>query len=596
MKIKNFAWIPALLIVSTLSVGQNNCSGSPPTGTCPAPAPPFQAWCAGNNAQSTCPGGTSHIGFSTSTPKSGSWTKSFEGLDAASILAVPGIPRSQPDANGGVGPTNGNGVGQYLQFAGNYVQAFDRKTGNGIFSKQANSGGAPQPITSLFAPGGSNFCGSGSLDGIASYDRMDGVFVLANLFNPGAQGTYYYCIGVSAAAGGVPASNLQGSNGQSYWNTYAYNMNPAIPINPNNGKPYFPDYPRFGTWSDGFYITFDLEDQAKNFNIVGFEVCKLDKASILAGLSSGAPVCYTYIPSYVTPAKDISLIHSPLPADFEGTNPVPANTAGEYFMAQVNPSNPGTNDQCSQMPCTSNQLAFWTWTSFTSGAGPKMITLATAYTPGCYNPQHPFNTVCIQQPYGGFSDSVGDRLMHRLAYRYINAGGVKGEFITAVHTVQENATTSRTGVRYYVLQASSNPTVALKGDLQDATTHYFVSVPSVAMDKSGNLGITVTVTGNTNQGASANYDPSPFFLAVASNGSPGTPVPILANSGNSGQDETDGFWGEYVSVSSDPVDDLTFWASNVYMNGNQVSHCLGNDVSGCKWASRVFVCKRGSGC
>jgi len=598
MKMRNFALTLGFLSISSLAVlAQNNCSASPPLGTCPAPAAPLQTWCAGNNGNSTCPGGTSHIGFSTSQPKTGSWTKSFEGLDAATIVAIPGIPRTQADTNGGIGPTNGNGVGQYLQFAGNYVQAYDRKTGNGIFSKQANSGAVAQPITSLFTPGGNNYCGSGSLDGIASYDRLDGVFVLANIFNPGANGVFYYCIGVSAAVGGNPANNLQGSNGQSYWNTYAYELNPAIPANPNNSnKPYFPDYARFASWSDGFYITFDLEDPAKNYNIVGFEVCKLDKANIIAGLSSNPPVCYTYIPTYITPTNDISLIHSALPADFEGGNPIPSNTAGEYFLAQINPSNPGTNNQCTQSPCTSNQLAFWTWSGFTSGAAATLINLNLPFTPGCYNTDHPFNTVCVRQPYGGFSDSVGDRLMHRLAYRYLNVGGVKGEFLTVAHTVEEDSSTGRTGLRYYIISASNSPTIARKGDLQDRTFHYFVSVPSVAMDKNGDVGLTFTVTGATSAGSANNYDPSPFLLTIGNTGVPGAPVQILSNSGSAGQDETDGFWGEYVSVSADPNDDLTFWATNEYMNGDQVSNCSGNNVSGCKWATKVFTCKKGSGC
>ena len=600
MKFGYFVRLAALLWLSSLvSFGQNNCSGSPPTGTCPAPAAPFQAWCAGNNNQSTCPGGTSQIGFSTSSPKSGTWTKFFEGLDAAGILAVPGLPRTQSDQNGGIGPSNGSGVGQYLQFAGNYVQAFDRKTGNGIFSKQPGSGGVPQPLTSLFTPGGANYCANGSLDGIATYDRLDGVFLLANIYNPNVAGVFYLCVGVSASVGGIPANNLQGFNGQSYWNTYAYNLNPAIPINPNSNKPYFPDYLRYGSWSDGLYVSWDLEDPARNYNIVGFEVCKLDKAKIIAGLSSSAPVCYTYIPSYVAGADgtDISLIHTLLPADFEGGNPIPSNTAGEYFLALVNPSNPGTNNQCNQMPCTSKQLAFWTWSGFASGAAPRLINLTSSFTPACYNPDHPFNTVCIQQPYGGFSDSVGDRLMHRLAYRYLSVGTIHGEFLAVAHTVQEDSNTLRTGIRYYVLAAGSNPTVALGGDLQDFTFHFSVSVPSVALDKNGNLGVAFTVTGSTASGSSSNYDPSPFFITVSNAGRAGQPVPMLTNSGAAGQDETDGFWGEYASVSSDPNDDLTFWATHEYINGNQVSNCAGQNVSGCKWATRVFTCKKGSnGC
>lgn len=597
MKIKTCAIAILVIGLSSLAaVAQNNCNGTPPTGTCPAPSAPVQTWCAGNNSASTCPGGTSWIGFETSLPAAESWSGQFEGLDAASILSSGSIPRPQPDPNGAVGPISSSGVGQYLEFSANYVQAFDRATGNGIFSKSRNSGAAPQPMSILFAPGGSAYCGTGSLDGIATYDRIDGVFVLANLYNTGTLNNRYLCIGVSASVGSVPANNLEGLNFQSPWNVYAYALAPAIPLNAA-GIPYFPDYARFGTWSDGFYISWDLQDTSRNYDIVGFEVCKLDKADIVAGLSSNSPVCYTYIPGYVAgpSGTDSSLIHTLMPADFEGNNPIPADTAGEYFVAQVNPSNPGSNVQCSLAPCTSNQLAFWTWSSFTSGAGPAYITLSKAYTPGCYNVNRPYNTVCIPEPYGGVIDSVGDRLMYRLAYRYVTTGTI-GEYLAVAHTVQEAARGRRTGIRYYKIKAGSSPSLVFQGDVQDTTDYYFLSMPSVAMDQNGDLGITFTVTGNTSRGSATNYDPSPFLVTVNSSGTQGPRVPILSNTGASGQDETDDFWGEYVSVSSDPNDDLTFWAVDEYMNGNQTSNCTSSRGSGCTWATRVYTCQKGSGC
>jgi hypothetical protein len=505
--------------------------------------------------------------------------------------------RPQPDPNGAVGPTDTNGTGQYLEFSANYVQAFDRKTGNGIFSAQPGSGANPRPSQTPFLPGGSSYCANGSVDGIVTYDRIDGVFVLANIFNPGGGGTYYYCIGVSAPSGSVPASNLQGSNNRSNWNVYAYSLNPAIPHDAA-GHLYFPDYQRFGTWSDGFYVAWDLEDPSLNYDIVGFEVCKLDKADIIAGLSSNPPLCYTYIPTYVTGAggTDRSLIHTLLPADFEGNNPIPGNTAGEYFLAQVNPSDPGTNNQCSAAPCTSNQLAFWTWSGFAAGAGPTYISFpASPFTPGCYDPKHPYNTICVPEPYGGLIDGLGDRLDYRLAYRYLS-GAPSGEYLVVAQTVQENAASQRTGVRYYLIAAGSSPSIVRIGEIQDPTNRLFASMPSVAMDKNGNLGITFTVTGNTKRGSVMNYDPSPFFITVARSGKLGAPVPILSNSGASGQDETDDFWGEYVSVSSDPNDDLTFWAVNEYMNGDQTANCTAKVGSGCTWATLVFTCKKGSGC
>lgn len=568
---------------------QNSCGSTPPTGTCPAPAPPVQAWCAGNNSQSTCNGGTVWVGFDTTSPATGSWTNQFEGIDAATILASSQTPRPQPDPNGGVGPTVA-GVGQYLESAANEVQAYDRATGNPIFSRTPGGTATPQPLTSIFG-NGSN-CGNASLDGIATYDRMDEVFVLGNLFNPGGVGNYYYCIAVSAPVGGVPASNLEGYQNKSYWNAYSYSLDSAIPKN-TNGHYYFPDYARFGSWSDGFYASWDLEDIDNKYSIVGFEVCKLDKHDILAGLSSTAPVCYTYIPSYVAGSggTDSSLIHSPLPADFEGNQPIPGNTAGEYFLAQVNPSNPGTNDQCTVSPCTSNTLAFWTWSGFVNGAAPSFVKVAT-YTPGCYDTVKPYITTCVPEPWGGTIDSLGDRLNYRLAYRVLGST----EYLAVAHTVQASTSYQRTGINYLLLKAGSAPSVIYQGDLVDNTYHYFLSMPGVAMDMNGDMGITFTVTGSSAHGSASNYDPSPFFITLNSTGKVGQPVAILKNSGSSGQDETDNYWGEYVSVSSDPNDDLTFWAVDEYMNGNQISHCTPPVGTGCTWATRVYVCKKGSGC
>lgn len=598
VKIYQICWVAVCL--AAVSYAQNNCSVAPPTGTCPAAAPPSLVWCAGNNSASTCPGGTSWIGFSTSAPASGSWTNQFEGLDAASVLAASRVPTPQPDPNGAAGPMNSSGVGQYLEFSENFVQAFDRATGNGILSTHRNIGASPQPLTGLFSPGGKGYCGSGSFDGTASYDRIDGVFVLANIFHATGGGDYYYCVGVSAPTGGVPASNLAGPNSQTNWNVYALDISPAIPSN-SSGHGYFPDYARFGTWSDGFYVSWDLEDINQNYDIVGFEVCQLDKADMIAGLTLNPSACFTYIPSYVSGQNGTnrSLIHTLLPADYEGTNSIPSNSAGEYFMALVNPSNPGSEQQCNVAPCTSNQLAFWTWSGFKSGSAPTMITLKKAFTPGCYNTNRPYDTYCVPEPYGGYIDGLGDRLMNRLAYRYIVAGGVGQEFLAVTHTVQENSTTGRTGIRFYKIKAGANPTIAVSSDIQDKVNSYFYAMPSVAMDKKGDLGITFTATGNMKKGGSStNYDPSPFFVSVAALGKVGTPVAVLSNSGASGQDETDSFWGEYVSVTPDPDDDLTFWAVDEYMNGNQVSNCSYQQKigTGCTWATRVFTCKRGSGC
>ncbi len=388
MKISSCVSTIALVALSSLfSVGQNNCSAVPKTGICPAAAP-VQNFCAsgGSDKGSTCKA-HNWWGFATVAPGSGTAGAQFEGIDASQAVN----PAPRVASNGGVGPTVTVGSqtqGQYFQFAGNYVQAFDKATGNPIFSNAPNAGpAAPQSFGTLFSPNALKYCKTPINEGVAEYDRLDSAFVLGDIVYTAATKTYHYCFGISAsnANGAVSTSLLSAGNGKSYWNVYVYNITPALPRK-SAGARYYPAHPRFGSWSDGFYVTWDLLDPTSN-GTIGLEVCKLDKADIIAGNKSSAPICYTYIPSYAVGKKGTgdSLVHTLLPADFEGSNAIPTNTAGEYFMALVNPSNPGTNNPCTQSLCQSNQLAFWTWAGIATQTPPTMIATANNYTPGCYN-------------------------------------------------------------------------------------------------------------------------------------------------------------------------------------------------------------------
>jgi hypothetical protein len=583
MKIRSCLSTIALVGLSSLfSVGQNNCSVVPKTGVCPAAAP-VQSFCAsgGSTVGATTCKTINWWGFASIAPGSGTAGSQFEGIDASQ--AVNPAPIVSP--NGGVGPnvTVGSQTeGQYLQFAGNYVQAFDKATGNPIFSNKPNTAPAvPQSFGTLFTPNAVKFCKNPINEAVAEYDRLDSAFIIGDIAYNATSKIYNYCFGISTNnANGAVSNNLQSpGNGRSYWNVYVYNINPSLPRKAV-GVRYYPAHPRFGSWSDGFYVTWDVLDPATN-GTVGLEVCKLDKADIVAGNNTKVPICYTYIPSYTVGKKGTndSLVHMLLPADFEGSNPIPSTTAGEYFMALVNPSNPGTNNPCTQSLCQSNQLAFWTWSGITSQTPPTMITTANNYTPGCYNPFNVKKTTCVPEP--GFptnlTDSVGDRLMHRLAYRVL--GGV--EYLAASHTVEEDHITARTGVRYYKIQAGSTPTIVVQSgstttpDVQDSTNGTFYIVPSVSMDNNGDLGITFAASGTA-------FDPSPFFVTTDTNGVLGTPLNICSGTGctATGEDQSDAHWGPMVSATTDPTDDLTFWATDEYFSANQTLCC--------SWQTRIY--------
>jgi hypothetical protein len=588
MKIKEFVLTLLLVVLACIgSTAQNNCTSVPATGVCPAPAPPKQLWCA-SGSSSALKHNCRLInwwGFATVAPGTGAAGSQFEGIDASQFVN----PFLTVSPNGGVGPSVTVGStteGQYLQSASGYVQAYDKSSGNAIFSNSPNAGPAvPQPFGSLFAPGATVYCNSPLNQGIAEYDRLDSVFVTGNI-SAGGSNSYYYCLGVSAnnsAAGATSTNLLGGGNGKSYWNAYVYSITSSLPKKSRFVR-YAPGNARFGTWSDGFYVTWDLLDPTSS-HAIGFEVCKLDKADILAGTNSTAPTCFSYIPSYAVGKKGTkdSLIHTLLPADFEGSNPIPSNTAGEYFLAQVNPSNPGTNNPCNKLPCQSNQLAFWTWAAVTSQTPPTSITTANQYTPACYNPFKPTQTVCVPEPGypNNFLDSVGDQLMHRLAYRVLQ----NQEYLAAAHTVEEDSVSARTGIRYYKIQGASTPVIVVESgssslpDIQDSTNGNSYLVPSVAMDNNGDLGFNFTASGT-------GLNPTPYSATTDANGTLSTPVNICSGTGGctaTGENQSDAHWGSIVSTTTDPTDDLTFWSTGEYFSTNQTSCCT--------WQTRIYLGK-----
>jgi hypothetical protein len=60
-------------------------------------------------------------------------------------------------------------------------------------------------------------------------------------------------------------------------------------------------------------------------------------------------------------------------------------------------------------------------------------------------------------------------------------------------------------------------------------------------------------------------------------------------------------WGEYVSASIDPTDNVTFWAAGQHLAQTEdICHgvegtCGTADYSHCYWKTAVFTCKKGSG-
>jgi hypothetical protein len=614
MRIRNCV-LMLFVFTSAYSMGQT-CQGDCQTG---AIAGPYTAAQTAENTDGNFP---QCVGLSCGTGWNGN---QLEGIDAQQNIGSQYQFYEQNyyniDANIAVGPTVSGENAQVLEWVnGDYVQAFDKVTGLPIFTIAGGTEGVPVTVDRLWSSSTQPECQDSTGNVQVLYDRLDNVFVISRRITYLVSGINHYtwCIALSSG------SDL--SNTTTIWHAYEFKMDTAIPCLPSsNGCTtgtsyyYYPDWPRIGTWSNGFYITFDLQDPTVGYTEAGFEACQLDRADMVLGQPANPMTCYTYM---IPQNEEPSLIHSVDVGDIDSANgetvPPP-----EYFLSMVSPSNQQQGDNgegvCTSQstPCTSNQLALFTWE--TSGlVGPTFVTV-NPYTPGCYDTSKPgseINTVCVPVPttnlsqigaYGsllcgdyvpGFPclDSLGDRMANRLTYNNLTSSGSgpNGAYLTASHVVMESASNERTGIRYYILQVLNGAATVLVNsggtsgppDLQDPNGTLYYFMPSAALDKNGNLAIEYTTSGaycsNCQTNPAIGVDVLPWGASLFD-------PPTLIMQGT-GDEENTTHWGQYAATVIDSTDDLTFYGMGEYFNTSQTgtSNCA-VPASNCHtWQTRIF--------
>ena len=288
----------------------------------------------------------------------------------------------------------------------------------------------------------------------------------------------------------------------------------------------FNDFPKMGVWPDGYYITYNMFKSGRSFS--GANVCALERAQMLLGLSA-RQIC-----------KLTTAAHSIEPADLEGLVPPP-----------------GTANPMLSIGTTSLQAWRYSvnWTAGTSTlTGPTTL-------PGVSFSRACGGGTCIPQP--GTSqtlDSLGDRLNYRLSYR--NFGTRESMVIT--HPV---ATGGTSGIRWYELRnatgqtlSSANPVVFQQGTFSPDSTYRWMG--SAALDKTGGIAIGYNVS-------SSSVVPSIRYAYRGPSdpaGALGNETNILVGSGS----QTTGLarWGDYSTVSVDPVDGCTMVFTTEYLPAN----------------------------
>ena len=284
-------------------------------------------------------------------------------------------------------------------------------------------------------------------------------------------------------------------------------------------QPSFPDYPKLGVWPDAWYLSFNMFNGRQ---FAGGRACALDRASMLTG-ANATQQCFQLSTSF----------GGLLPSDLDGSTPPPTGSPN-YYVAF------GTNSL--------NLWKFhvdWVTPANSSFNGPTGIPVAS-FSEACGG------GACI--PQAGTTqllDSLGDRLMYRLAYR--NFGD--HESLVVNHSVTAGTSV---GVRWYELRnPGGSPTVFQQSTY--APDANFRWMGSIAMDHAGDIALGYSVS-------SSSLHPAIRFTGRA----PSDPMNSLQaeNSiieGTGFQQKNLSRWGDYTSISVDPVDDCTFWYTDQYL-------------------------------
>jgi hypothetical protein len=276
------------------------------------------------------------------------------------------------------------------------------------------------------------------------------------------------------------------------------------------------DYPKLGVWPDGYYVTFNMFYG----NLSGGRTCVMDRNNMISASGTpGAIQCF-----------QISSYWSLLPADLDGTT-APPSGAPNYQL------NFGTNSLRLW-----KYKVNWATPSLSTLTGPTAIAVASFSTAGSIPQSGTTQTL----------DSLSDRLMHRLAYRN------RGSYETLVVTHSVAAGTAASGVRWYEIRnPNGTPTVYQQGTFSPDSTARWMG--SIAMDKDGNMAVGYSAS-------SSSIYPAIRYTGRLATDALGTMQAenTLVNGGGS---QTAGLsrWGDYSSMTVDPVDDCTFWYTTEYL-------------------------------
>jgi hypothetical protein len=317
-----------------------------------------------------------------------------------------------------------------------------------------------------------------------------------------------------------------------------------------------PDYPKWGVWVDGYYQHQNVFGGPNGF---GSEPCAYDRNSMLKGNLNAKQVCF-FAPTIFDDGM--------LPADIDSPGILPAAGQPELYLGSIDNTPPTSNVIYAYLfHANFSDPKKSTFTGF-GGTLPISVPIFTLSCGGAG-----FGDCVPQKANGSLLESIGDRLLYRLAYR--NFGDHQSWLV--VHDV--TTVGGQVGERWYefrALETAAIPALYQSGTFAGPTgDSNFRWMGSIAMDKMGDIALGYSIS-SRQMFPSINYtgqtagDPLGTMQAEAT---------IINGTGS--QKDTGGRWGDYTSMAIDEADGCTFWYTNQYYT----------DTAAFDWSTRLASIK-----
>jgi hypothetical protein len=464
----------------------------------------------------------------------------FEGIGNADFGGS-GVP---PDPVGDVGPNH------YVEMV-NTAAAFYDKAGTLLLG--------PLTLAQIWEGFPIKDCAKNNGDPIVLHDQLVDRWILTQ-FTTGcisSDDPCYNCLAISTSP--IPTGTY-----------YRY----AFRTQPDETTGFvFPDYPKYGVWSDSYVMTtVDFGD-----NSVGVSVYALEKDLMIAGDPTARAIQFV-----VDDGASINV-----PRRFYGNGLLPPDVDGTHFPPYGSPIPIiGSMDDDYIFGAPYDALNVWELSVDWNNPAVSYLAFTGDLETASFDSDFPCGDsgtrACIPQP-GTVQKidvlSYRQRLLYRLAYRHF------GDYESMVSTQSVEARPGIAGTRWYEIRRYPDGVYKIhqQGTFSpnDGVNRW---MGSIAQDAVGNMAIGYSVSSGTvfpgirYAGRLADDDLGTMSLGE------GTII-----DGKGSQTSLKARWGDYTSMNIDPSDDCTFWYVNQYYEETStfnwqtrvasftLPHCLDDD-------------------